>query len=121
MDKCGTFYWTTCAVHRIDLILENMAKLDLFQINASTIEKARKIPTFICNHIWILNILRIFLQKPETKIWPSIMRFASNFISLQCFYSLKGNLGNSVVLVHLSYASSPIDLGICDILLNSSF
>lgn len=58
MDKCGTFYWTTCAVHCIDLILENMAKLDLFPINASTIEKARKIPTFICNNTWILNILR---------------------------------------------------------------
>ncbi|RWR88570.1 hypothetical protein CKAN_01759400 [Cinnamomum micranthum f. kanehirae] len=42
-EKYGTFYWTACAAHCIDLMLEDMAKAHLFPVNASTIETARKI------------------------------------------------------------------------------
>ncbi|RWR88620.1 zinc finger protein [Cinnamomum micranthum f. kanehirae] len=43
VEKYGTFYWTACAAHCIDLMLEDMAKPDLFPVNACTIERAWKV------------------------------------------------------------------------------
>ena len=48
--KYGTFYWTGCAAHSIDLILEDMARPDLFPRNAETIDTAKKVTKYIYNH-----------------------------------------------------------------------
>lgn len=56
--KYGTFYWTACATHCIDLILEDMVRPDLFPKNAETIEMARKVTKFIYNDAHVLNWMR---------------------------------------------------------------
>ncbi|RWR73175.1 hypothetical protein CKAN_00143100 [Cinnamomum micranthum f. kanehirae] len=49
-EKYRTFYWTGCAAHCIDLMLEEMAKPNLFPKNAVMIDTARKVTRFIYNH-----------------------------------------------------------------------
>lgn len=54
-EKYRTFYWTGCAAHCIDLMLEEMAKPNLFPKNAFTIDTARKVTRFIYNHTHVLT------------------------------------------------------------------
>ncbi|RWR72938.1 hypothetical protein CKAN_00118600 [Cinnamomum micranthum f. kanehirae] len=87
-EKYGTFYWTACAAHCIDLMLEDMAKPDLFPVNAST----RKVTKFIYNHLSVLNLMRREYTHGRELIRPAITRFATNFISLQCLYQFRKEL-----------------------------
>lgn len=122
--RYDTFYGTPCAAHCIDLILEDLAKPDLFPLNAFTIENARKIMKFIYNHSWVLNALRKDFTGGRDLFRPGITRFATNFISLQSLFMFKGELQKmftSDLWVNSSYFTSPIGLDISDLLLDSSF
>lgn len=48
--RYGTFFWSPCAAHCIDLMLENLSDPRHFPIIDETIKKARKITKFIYNH-----------------------------------------------------------------------
>ena len=43
-----TLFWTPCAAHCIDLMLEDMGKIPFIK---EVIDKARSIPKFICNQL----------------------------------------------------------------------
>lgn len=88
-EKFYTFYWTPCAAHCIDLILEDMAKPNLFPLNAETIEKVRKITRFIYNHAWVLIVLRRDFTHGRDLIQSGITSFATNFIQLQSLFMFK--------------------------------
>ena len=51
--KYNTFFWTLCAAHCIDLMLESFANPRYFSIIDQTIQKARKVTKFIYNHAWV--------------------------------------------------------------------
>ncbi|XP_035540232.1 uncharacterized protein LOC108986840 [Juglans regia] len=49
-QKYGSFYWSPCAAHCIDLMLENFSDLRYFSLIDDAIKKAKKITKFIYNH-----------------------------------------------------------------------
>ncbi|XXG77329.1 hypothetical protein AAC387_Pa08g1502 [Persea americana] len=123
-EKYGTFYWTACAAHCIDLMLEDMAKPHLFPVNASTIETARKITKFIYNHLSVLNLMRREYTNGRELIRPAITRFATNFISLQCLFKYRKELRQmftSTAWVESNASSTPIGIEITEIILNNNF
>ncbi|XP_050253685.1 uncharacterized protein LOC126699759 [Quercus robur] len=82
MQKYGTFYWSPCAAHCIDLMLENFSDKRYFPIIDETIQKAKKITKFIYNHGKILFLMRSDFTNGRDLIHPVITRFATEFLSL---------------------------------------
>ncbi|XP_077234178.1 uncharacterized protein LOC143876345 [Tasmannia lanceolata] len=81
--KYATFFWTPCAAHCLDLILEHFGKPDVFPLIGSTIDRARKITRFINNHTALLNLMRQKFTGGRDLCRPLWTRFATNFISIQ--------------------------------------
>lgn len=79
MSRYPTLYWTPCAAHYIDLILEDMGKIDWIK---EIIDSAWSITKYIYNHASVLALMRQFTNNKEL-VRPAITRFATNFISLQ--------------------------------------
>lgn len=86
--KYPHLFWTPCAAHCIDLILE-----DLFKIPAlnNTIAKAVAMNSYIYTRPGVVNILREFTAKKEL-LRPAKTRFATHFITLSRIYKQKANL-----------------------------
>ncbi|XP_077221619.1 uncharacterized protein LOC143855387 [Tasmannia lanceolata] len=81
--KYATFFWTPCAAHCLDLILEHLGKPYVFPLIGSTIDRARKITRFIYNHAALLNLMRQKFTGGRDLCRPAWTRFATNFISIQ--------------------------------------
>ena len=79
MDMYPSLFWTPCAAHCLDLMLEDLAKIDWIK---DTIDSARGITKFIYNHAAVLSLMRTFTGDREL-VRPAITRFATSFISLQ--------------------------------------
>ncbi|KAJ4971497.1 hypothetical protein NE237_004596 [Protea cynaroides] len=88
MDKYKTFLWSACAVHCIDLMLEELGKI--VEVKEALL-KAKRVSQFIYNHAWVLNLMR---KKTGGKdiVKPAITRFATNFFALQSIASFKDPL-----------------------------
>lgn len=80
-------FWTSCAVHCIDLMLKDMGKLE-------TIRKAmgdvRTVTNFIYNHGYVLAMMRE--RCGGDIMWPSVICFATNYITLQSILNKKTGL-----------------------------
>jgi hypothetical protein len=50
MMKYPTLFWSPCAAHCLDLMLENMADKRYFPIVDDTVRKAKQVTKFIYNH-----------------------------------------------------------------------
>jgi len=89
MERHRLLFWTPCAAHCIDLMLEDIAKLSFVK---EVIDRAKSIPKFIYNHAFILNLMRRCTKNKELQR-SAITRFATNFITLQsllkCQFELK--------------------------------
>jgi hypothetical protein len=81
-------FWTSCATHTINLMLEGMGKMKKFR---TTIEQAKALTIFIYAHHRTLALMRKFTKKREI-IRPGVTRFASNFLTLQSLYEKKDEL-----------------------------
>ncbi|XP_042988758.1 uncharacterized protein LOC122316292 [Carya illinoinensis] len=88
-QKYGSFFWSPCATHCIDLMLENFCDPRHFPIIDETIKKARKITKFIYNHAWVLTLMRKDFTKGHDLCRPVVTRFATNFLSIQCLLLFK--------------------------------
>ena len=89
MERHPTLFWTPCAAHCLDLLLEDMGKLSFIK---EAVDMARSIPKFIYNHALVLSLMRRFTRNKELQC-PAITRFSTNFITLQslprCQFELK--------------------------------
>jgi hypothetical protein len=89
MQRYPTLFWTPCAAHYIDLILEDMAKIPYIK---GIVELVRSITKFIYNHASVLNLMRRFTNNREL-VCPAITRFSTSFISLwsrlACMWEVK--------------------------------
>jgi hypothetical protein len=89
MQRYPTLFWTPCAAHCIDLILEDMGKIPYIR---DIVESAKSITKFIYNHASVLSLMRRFTNNREL-VRPAITRFATSFISLRsilvCMRDLK--------------------------------
>ena len=81
MERIPTLYWTPCAAHCLDLMLEEIGKLKPFK---KCIARARRVTTFIYRHGRILHAMR-----EKTKgdlVRPAATRFATSFLTLKCLH-----------------------------------
>ena len=79
MDRHPTLFWTPCAAHCIDLMLEDIEKIPFVK---ETVDSSKTITKFIYNHTSVLSLMRKCTNNKEL-VRPAITRFATSFISLQ--------------------------------------
>ncbi|KAL4288400.1 hypothetical protein AHAS_Ahas19G0282400 [Arachis hypogaea] len=88
MEKRPNLFWTPCAAHCLDLMLEDIGKLPLIQ---KTIKSAISLVSFTYSHSSTLSMLRQFTNGKEL-VRHAVTRFATSFLSLERLYKEKGNL-----------------------------
>ncbi|KAK4259931.1 hypothetical protein QN277_006209 [Acacia crassicarpa] len=86
--KRTNLYWTPCAAHCLDLMLEDIGKLPKVK---TTIQKGISLVGFIYNHSLALNTMRKYTKKTEL-VRYGVTRFATTFLTLQRLHKLKNNL-----------------------------
>ncbi|XP_062103352.1 uncharacterized protein LOC133814403 [Humulus lupulus] len=84
MEKRKSLYWTSCAAHCIDLMLEKIGELPQHK---NAFLKARRVSNFIHNHQWVLSLTRKFAKKDILQ--PAVTRFATAFLTLESMHQLK--------------------------------
>ncbi|KAL0906436.1 hypothetical protein M5K25_024931 [Dendrobium thyrsiflorum] len=84
MEKRKHLYWTPCAAHYIDLILEQLGDLPQHK---NALSKAKKITKFIYNHSWVLALMRKFSKKEIIR--PATTRFATSYLTLQSILDVR--------------------------------
>ncbi|XP_075474206.1 uncharacterized protein LOC142505208 [Primulina tabacum] len=72
-------FWSPCAAHCLDLILEDVGKMEKVK---KCIEKAKQITSFIYNSDKLVNLMKTFTNDREL-LRPGITRFATEFISIE--------------------------------------
>ncbi|XP_062212037.1 uncharacterized protein LOC133913009 isoform X2 [Phragmites australis] len=82
MERFPTLYWTPCAAHCLDLMLEDVGKLKAFK---KPISRARHVTTFIYRHGRLLSAMR---EKTGGRdlVRPAATRFATTFLTLQSLH-----------------------------------
>ncbi|XP_071741094.1 uncharacterized protein [Rutidosis leptorrhynchoides] len=84
-----TIFWTSCAAHTINLMLEAIGALSVYK---PTLEEARKITVFIYAHHKSLALMRYYTKKKKDIVRPGVTRFASAFLTLQSLLDKKEQL-----------------------------
>ncbi|XP_052170572.1 uncharacterized protein LOC127786893 isoform X2 [Diospyros lotus] len=88
MAKRKHLYWTPCAAHCLDLMLEDIFKLPILK---KTFQKACAVNGFLYSSTQVLNMMRIFTKKREM-LRPGKTRFATAFLTLSRLHKQKANL-----------------------------
>ncbi|XP_024021568.1 uncharacterized protein LOC21411043 [Morus notabilis] len=115
-----SLYWAPCAVHSIDLVLEDFSNIDWI---SEVIEQARTITRFVYNHSEVLNIVRRYTFGNDI-VEPGVTWFATNFMTLKRLVDLKHNLQAMVASqewVDCPYSKKPGGLEMLDSISNHSF
>ncbi|XP_058002223.1 uncharacterized protein LOC110636882 [Hevea brasiliensis] len=86
--KCPHLYWTPCAAHCLDLMLEDIGKIPKIH---NTIKRAVTLNGYIYIRPGVVNMLRHFTGEREL-IRPAVTRFATAFLTLQRIHKHKENL-----------------------------
>ncbi|XP_057842730.2 uncharacterized protein LOC131052148 [Cryptomeria japonica] len=113
MERHPSIFWSPCAAHCIDLMLEDIAKIAWIR---TCVEKAKNICKFVYNHAWVLNLMRQYTGQKELAR-PEITRFATNFITLQSLIRSKAALRRMLVgeeWTSSSYATSAAGVDVAD-------
>ncbi|CAH1447076.1 unnamed protein product [Lactuca virosa] len=87
-------YWTPCAAHCTDLMLEDIGK-NILQVKSS-LKKCMLANGYIYTHVAIVNMMRNFTNQRNLHR-PAITRFATSFITLSQFHKQKDNLRKMVL------------------------
>eukprot|EP00253_Pinus_taeda_P007232 PITA_07232 len=64
MERHPTLFWTLCAAHCLDLLLEDMGKLSFIK---EAVDMARSVPKFIYNHTFVLSLMRRYSRRHDRK------------------------------------------------------
>ena len=88
MEKRTKLFWSLCATHCLNLILEDIGKLLVFY---NTIGNAKKVTTYIYRHTWVLNLYRKHSNGKELAR-PAVTRFATAYLTLNCIKKHKNDL-----------------------------
>ncbi|XP_047340225.1 uncharacterized protein LOC124943798 [Impatiens glandulifera] len=86
MEKRKRLYWTPCAAHCIDLMLEDFEKK--IHVNTLTIQSAKSITRYIYSRTLLISMLRHFTDG-RNLIRPAKTRFATAYLTLGSFINLK--------------------------------
>ncbi|XP_022880856.1 uncharacterized protein LOC111398153 [Olea europaea var. sylvestris] len=77
-------FWTSCATHNLNLMLEGISKLPSFK---GVIRKAKSFTIFIYAHHKTLALMRKFTKREIVR--PGVTRFATSFLTLQSLLDKK--------------------------------
>ncbi|RDX85555.1 hypothetical protein CR513_33238, partial [Mucuna pruriens] len=88
MEKRTKLFWSPCAAHCIDLVLEDIRELLVFY---NIIANAKKTTTYIYRHTWVLNLYRQY-SKGRELARPAVTRFATSYLTLNCIKQQKNAL-----------------------------
>ncbi|XP_052177733.1 uncharacterized protein LOC127791758 [Diospyros lotus] len=86
--KRPNIFWTSCATHTINLMLESIGKLPKFK---KVIDQAKSLTIFIYAHHKTLSLMRSFTKKRDI-VRPGVTRFASSFLTLQSLMEKKAQM-----------------------------
>ena len=86
MRKRNKLYWTPCAAHCLDLMLEDLEKK--ISVHEETIPKGKKITTFIYSRTSLISILHHHTKNKDL-VRPGATRFATSYLTLGCLYENK--------------------------------
>ena len=86
--KYPHLFWTPCAAHCLDLMLEDIGKMPEIK---RTVERAISLNSYIYTRTGVLNMMRQFTGHKEL-LRPAKTRFATSFITLSSIYKQKNNL-----------------------------
>ncbi|XP_038713405.1 uncharacterized protein LOC120007275 [Tripterygium wilfordii] len=89
MEKRKHLFWTPCAAHCIDLMLEDFEKK--LKVHRVTIKQGRKITTYIYSRTLLISMLKQFTEGRDL-IRPAVTRFATTYLTLGCLSEYKGAL-----------------------------
>ncbi|KAL5799447.1 hypothetical protein ACOSQ3_032529 [Xanthoceras sorbifolium] len=89
-DRMPHIFWSSCATHTINLMLEGIGKIPKFK---KTLDSAKVFTIFIYAHHKTLWLMRTYTKKGEI-IRPGVTRFASAFLTLQSLVEKKESLRN---------------------------
>ncbi|GAU26503.1 hypothetical protein TSUD_361360 [Trifolium subterraneum] len=81
MEKRSNLFWTPCAAHCFDLMLEDFEKK--IPLHKETIAKGKKITTYIYGRTSLISMLHKFTKNVDL-IRPSLTRFATSYMTLGC-------------------------------------
>ncbi|GFZ18507.1 HAT transposon superfamily protein [Actinidia rufa] len=91
-EKRPNIFWTSCAAHTLNLMLEEIGKQPRFK---GVIEKAKAFTIFIYAHHKTLDLMRKFTKKRDI-VRPGVTRFATSFLTLQSLVEKKEKLRTMV-------------------------
>ncbi|RVW92107.1 hypothetical protein CK203_037045 [Vitis vinifera] len=83
MEKRRRLWWTPYAAHCIDLMLEDIGKLN---VHATTLSRARQVVKFIYEHTWVLSLMRTFTKNHEL-LRPQLHGLLLHFLLSKVFIS----------------------------------
>ncbi|XP_038695445.1 uncharacterized protein LOC119992724 [Tripterygium wilfordii] len=86
--KRPNLFWTFCAAHTVNLMVETIGKLPRFK---SVIDKARALTIFIYAHHSTLSMMRKMTKKRDI-VRSGVTRFATNYLCLQSWVEKKEQL-----------------------------
>jgi hypothetical protein len=88
MERIPTLFWSPCAAHCLDLMLEEIGNLPYFKKH---IARARRVTTFIYRHGRILSMMS---EKTggDDLVRPAATRFATSFLTLKSLHKHKYGL-----------------------------
>ncbi|XP_020082516.1 uncharacterized protein LOC109706122 [Ananas comosus] len=85
--KRPNLYWSPCAAHCIDLMLEDIGKMPEVH---RTVKRATTLSSFIYARTGVVNMMRRFTAQREL-LRPAVTRFATAFLTLQRLHKQKSN------------------------------
>ncbi|RVW53209.1 hypothetical protein CK203_006825 [Vitis vinifera] len=88
MEKRKHLFWSACAAHCIDLMLEDIASMKQIK---ETLDQAKVIIGFIYNSLKVVNLMKVF-TKDRDLLRPRITRFATEFILLESLIRYEADL-----------------------------
>lgn len=92
--KRPNLYWTPCAAHCLDLMLEDIGK-QVPKVK-SALKKSIFAIGYIYSHVPLVNMMRKFTNQRNLHR-PAITRFATSFITLAQIHKQRANLRDMVV------------------------
>lgn len=120
MQNYGTIFWSCCASHCLNLILEDFSKVDWVN---GCISHAQSLTKFIYNHTRVLDLARKYTGGQEL-IRSGITRYATNFLSLQSLLKLRPRLKhmfNCPEYTSSPYTNRPHSISCINLLENNEF
>ncbi|KAJ0744735.1 putative HAT dimerization domain, ribonuclease H-like superfamily [Helianthus annuus] len=87
-EKRPTIFWTSCATHTLNLMLEGIGGLSRYN---KILTQAKALTVFIYAHHKTLALMRHFTKKRDI-VRPGVTRFASAFLTLQSLADKKAQL-----------------------------